>query len=77
MTRNEVQALLDLEGSGYILRVIPFLYRGKNKKVIEEYWHAFIGVNSPENEFIYLAIGTGYTNHKASADAFKELLRKV
>lgn len=75
MKREEVEAILKIEGSDLILRVKPFLYRGKVKRIYEEYWHAQIGVLSPEDEFIYLANAQGDTNHKAATNALKEFFR--
>lgn len=75
MKREEVEAILKIEGSDLVLRVTPFLYRGKAKRIYEEYWHGFIGVLSPEDEFISLAGAGGYTNHKAATNALNEFFK--
>lgn len=72
MKRNEVEAILKIEDGELVLRVMPFLYRGKIKRVYEEYWQAEIGVLSPENQFIPVSAGHGDTNHQAASNAYKQ-----
>jgi len=75
MLRDEVEALLKLEGLQLYVQVYPW-QNGNWRIGINEVWNAEVGFGLPLTDTKFpMCTGWGMTNHQAATNAYKKHLK--